>query len=114
MECGPLAGGALALGPGAPLAKAAAGAENAIKPGRPGMLAGLAYQESLFYEMGHTGLQLYISEIPLEKHRRGRNFSDVKFRLRGTRQTSSRSWLRGIVAHTTCNIISDCIRRRTL
>lgn len=57
MECGPLAGGALALGPGAPLAKAAAGAENAIKPGRPGMLAGLAYQESLFYEMGHTGLQ---------------------------------------------------------
>jgi hypothetical protein len=40
---GPAAGRALAVGLGAPAAEAAAGAENAIKPGRPGMLAGLAY-----------------------------------------------------------------------
>ena len=57
MECRPFTGRTFAIRLGAPLTKAAAGAENAIKPGRPGMLAGLAYQESLFYEMGHTGLQ---------------------------------------------------------
>ena len=61
MECGPLAGGALALGPGAPLAKAAAGAERAGEAGGAGVLAGLADFVAGYCKTTHIGLHLILA-----------------------------------------------------